>query len=92
MKKDISINNSIKPIIGFFRRFHGIIYFLVVSTCLFVAIFTLLPITSLSTEESRTSGQTVDGSLDQATIDRLRNGTASGSAYQPGERQSPFNE
>lgn len=92
MKNSPSVSISIKPIVKFFKRFHAIIFFLIVSACLFVAILTLLPITNLPTNETQTTGQTIDGSFDQATIDRLRSGGSASSSYQPGERTSPFTE
>lgn len=93
MKKNISISFSIKPVIHFFKRFHAIIFFLIVSACLFIAILLLLPITSLSTSESQTTSQPlVNSTFDQETINKLRNGSSSGSTYTPGERKSPFVE
>ena len=91
MKTIILSTNKTKPLANFFRRFNAIIFFLLVSACLFIAILLLLPITSLSSDESQTSGQTIDSSFDQSTIDRLRSGGAS-TSHQPGERKSPFSE
>lgn len=92
MKNDISITELTKPLVKFLKRFHTIIFFLIVSAGLFTAIVILLPITSLTSKESQTTGQTVDGSFDQATIDRLRKGNSSTSTYTPGPRKSPFVE
>lgn len=92
MKNNVSVTELIKPLERFFRRFHTIIFFLIVSVGLFTAIVILLPITSLTSKESQTTGQTIDGSFDQATIDRLRKGNSSTSTYTPGPRKSPFVE
>lgn len=91
MKTKVLNTDKAKPLTNFFRRFNAIIFFLLVSACLFIAILLLLPITNLSSEESQTSGKTIDSSFDQGTIDRLRSGGAT-SAHQPGERTSPFSE
>lgn len=80
---------GLRPVVTFFKRFHAIIFFLIVSACLFVAIVLLLPVTNLSTTQSQPA-QTVDASFDQATIDKLR--SSSSSTIQPGERTNPFNE
>ena len=92
MKINISLKSGIKSLLGFLKRFHTIIFFLIVSACLFTAIVLLLPITNLSMDESQAPGQTIDSSFDQATINRLRNNTSAGSSNQPGERKSPFSE
>lgn len=85
------LSDNFKPALSFLKRFHAIIFFLIVSACLFIAIFLLLPITNLSTNNSPATGQTIDDSFDQATIDRLRGG-ASTNVPQPSERASPFVE
>lgn len=92
MKKDVSISSTLKPLVKFFKRFHIIIFFLIVSTGLFTAILILLPITSLTSKESQTTGQKIDGTFDQATIDRLRKGASASPAPTPGQRTSPFVE
>ena len=90
MKTRMSTNRA-DPLVGFFKRFHVIVFFLVVSVCLFFAILLLLPIINQPTDGSKASGQAVDGAFDQATIDRLRDNNPANSS-QPGERSSPFTE
>ncbi len=92
-KSNISISDFTKRFAKFFKRFQPIIFFLAVSAALFIAIATLLPITSLSTKVPPSSGQTVDSTFDQAAIDRLqKNSTSSDSSYEPSGRKSPFTE
>ena len=91
--KSISIGDITKPVAKFLKRFHTIVFFLIVSGLLFIAIAVLLPITSLSTEVAPSAGQKIDGAFDQTTIDRLeKKGASSNSSYEPGERKSPFVE
>lgn len=91
MKKDISLTSIIHPLGKFLKRFNLIVFFLVVSLCLFVAILILLPITNLSTSESQaTSSQAIDATFDQITINKLQNGSSQ--SYTPERRSSPFSE
>ena len=91
--KSLSVSDISKPIVKFLKRFHTIVFFLIVSVGLFISIATLLPITSLSTEVAPSAGQKIDASFDQATIDRLQKKDESpDSSYQPGKRKSPFTE
>ncbi len=92
-KSNISISDITKRFAKFFKRFQSIIFFLAVSVALFAAIATLLPITSFSIKVPPSSGQAVDSTFDQATIDRLqKNGTSSDTFYEPSGRKSPFTE
>ena len=88
----ISISDITKPVLKFIKRFSTIIIFLIVSIGLFVAIARLLPITNLTGKASPSAGQTVDGTFDQTTIDRLQKKDSSADSYQPGTRKSPFIE
>ena len=93
MKKgSVSLSDLGKPVTKFLKRFHTIIFFLIVSAGLFTAIVILLPITNLSSVNSGVTGQTIDSSFDQTTIDQLQNGSSTESTYTPGERKSPFVE
>ena len=88
--KNLNIADLLKPFVKFIRRFHTILFFLLVSGSLFAAIIVLMSIISLSSSTSAVSDQAVNGSFDEATIDRIKN--KSGSAAQPGSRSSPFVE
>lgn len=87
-------NLDIKAITGglnsFFRRFHTLLFFLVVSGGLFVAILMLLAIINLSSTAASTSDQTIDGTFDEATIQRIDQD--SNEQILPGSRESPFVE
>lgn len=76
-------------IASFFRRFHTILFFLVVSIGLFAAITLLLGIISLSSTTATSSSQTVNGGFDEDTINRLKQ---SSGEVTPGARKSPFAE
>jgi len=92
IKKGIPITANVRSIVKFLRKFHAIIFFLIVSICLFSAIFILLPVTSITSDKSQATNKSIDGSFDENTINKLRNGTNTGASYQPGERTNPFNE
>lgn len=85
-----SLSASLQPITNFFKRFHSILFFLVVSGGLFAAIFALLAIINLSSTTASSSDQVINGTFDQETIERLNNGASS--SAQPGSRESPFIE
>jgi hypothetical protein len=92
MKKNASMSlPNMKSVTRFVRRYNLILFFLAVSTALFVAIAILLPITNLSSGENSTAtNDAVNPSFDEATIKQLRDGSSS--SYTPGDRQSPFTE
>jgi len=90
MNSSVSISSMFSGFIKFIKRFHTILFFLVVSGGLFAAIVMLLATISLSSTTATSSSQTIDGSFDEATITRLKEPT-SGSGT-PGRRSSPFTE
>lgn len=91
------MNNSINfdvsklgaAITMFIKRFHTIIFFLVVSGGLFAAIVLLVSIINLSSTKATSSNQIINGSFDEETITRLKQ---SSGQITPGSRQSPFVE
>lgn len=90
MKNNINLTSFIKGFAGFIRRFHTLLFFLVVSGGLFVAILMLLSIISLSSTTASNSNQTIDGTFDEATIQRVKQDSTE--QITPGPRQSPFVE
>lgn len=83
---------SIKQSIGdFFQRFHTIIFFLIVSGGLFIAILVLLQVISVSSSVAPGNQNELTSEFDEATINRL-NGLGNRSQSQPGSRPSPFVE
>lgn len=90
MKNNLNIAGVVKNIGSFIRRFHTLIFFLIVSGGLFVAILMLLSIISLSSTTATSSTQTVNGAFDEATLQRLKQDSTE--QITPGSRQSPFVE
>lgn len=91
MKTSLDIRSIKEVIADFFRRFHTLLFFLIVSGGLFVAILTLLNIISVSSSVAPDSSDAISGEFDQATIERVSN-LGGRSASQPGNRASPFVE
>lgn len=88
--KDLKLSGIIGLLTQFVRRFHTIIFFLLVSTSLFVAILTLIDIIGASSGTAATSNQTINGTFDNTTIQRINDATTK--TVQPGSRPSPFVE
>lgn len=91
MKKSMNISDAARMVGAFFRRFHTLLFFLAVSGGLFAAIVMLLGIINLSSSTATSSDQTVDGTFDEATIQRIDQKTTVPPAT-PGTRSSPFVE
>lgn len=90
MKNNINISGIVGAIGAFVSRFHTLLYFLVISGGLFVAILMLLSIISLSSSPAGTSDKAINGTFDEATIQRLEQNPAD--QITPGSRLSPFVE
>lgn len=90
MKNNIDLSNVFEGFGLFVRRFHTILFFLIVSGGLFVAILMLLSIISISSSSTGTSDQAIDGVFDEETIQRLERSTTE--QVGPGSRPSPFVE
>jgi hypothetical protein len=90
MKSSMSLTDLTRLINGFFRRFHTLLFFLAVSGGLFAAIVMLLGIINLSSSVATSSDQTVDGTFDEATIQRINQDSVQPAT--PGTRSSPFVE
>lgn len=90
MGGDINLKGITQGFGSFIRRFHTILFFLVVSSGLFVAILMLLSIINLSATPAASSDQTINGTFDDETIRRINQDSAE--QITPGSRQSPFVE
>ncbi|MES2876520.1 MAG: hypothetical protein V4678_03565 [Patescibacteria group bacterium] len=90
MKNTLNTSDISRSFGDFIRRFHIILFFLVVSGGLFVAILMLLSIIALSSSTATSSDQTINGSFDDATIQRLEQDV--GKETTPNGRSSPFVE
>lgn len=90
MKSDINLRSLVEGFGSFFKRFHTILFFLVVSGGLFAAIVILLSIISVSSSTATDTGHAGDGAFDQSTIKRLE--TDQDQLATPGSRKSPFVE
>lgn len=90
MKSTMSFSKITNVLGSFFQRFHTIIFFMIVSTGLFVAILMLLSVISLSSSTTSSYKQSINGSFDEATIQRIEQRSSGESAA--GDRLSPFVE
>ena len=91
-KTSLDISLSFKPIVGFFGRFHTIIFFVIVSIGLAVAIIMLISIIQLSSTSASSASNPVGGSFDQATIDKINQLGSNPKARSSSDRKSPFVE
>lgn len=93
MNKSVSfsLDNVKQPALKFLRRYHLLLFFLVVSAALFTAIVILLQITNLGTNDPSNSAAPVDTSFDEATIERIQT-LGEPRSYNSGNRKSPFSE
>lgn len=90
MKKSMNVSDMTRLVGSFFRRFHTLLFFLIVSGGLFAAIVMLLGIINLSSSAATSSDQTVNGTFDEETIQRIDRDTVQPTT--PGARSSPFVE
>lgn len=88
--KNIQLSGIIGPIASFLRRFHMLLFFLLVSGGLFAAIMVLISIVNTSSSTAATSDNAINGNFDQETIQRVEQDTTT--IAQPGSRPSPFVE
>ncbi len=90
MKNSITLSGLTQPVIGFVKRFHTLIFFLVVSSGLFAAIMMLVSIINLSSSTAPSSNNAVSGTFDEQTIQQLENDNNTEAT--PKGRVSPFVE
>ena len=90
MKGNVDLSVLLRGFSGFMRRFHTLLFFLIVSGGLFVAILMLLNIINLSSSTAESSDQTINGTFDEPTIQRLEQDATV--PITPGGRVSPFVE
>jgi len=88
--KSISLSSIVDPIAVFMRRFHMLLFFLLVSGGLFIAIAVLISIINVSSNSNVSSDNAINGSFDESTIQRIEQDTTN--AAVPGNRPSPFVE
>lgn len=90
MKNNLNLASIFKPIEQFIRRFHNLLFFLLISFGLFIAILALMSLIGISSSTASRSDKAVSGSFDETTIKRLKDD----SSYvpQPGTRSNPFVE
>ena len=72
MKSSLDVSKFKEAIVTFFKRFHTIIFFLLVSLGLFVAILMLLSVIELSNKAASSSDQVISGAFDETTIQRIQ--------------------
>lgn len=90
MKNNISLSGITKPLSQFIRRFHTLLFFLLVSGGLFAAILALMSIIETSSKVASTSDSAISGQFDESTIQQLKQ--KSTPAKPQGDRSSPFTE
>lgn len=88
--KNIQLSGIIDPIASFLRRFHMLLFFLLVSGGLFAAIVVLISIVNTSSNVSTATDNSITNTFDQDTIRRIENDTTT--VAKPGNRPSPFVE
>lgn len=86
----MNVSLNLSGFASFLRRFHTLLFFLIVSGGLFAAIVLLLGTITLSSTTAPSSSQSINGSFDEETITRLKQ--PSSGAGTPGKRPSPFVE
>lgn len=87
---NIQFDSLFKPLAHFVKRFHTLLFFLLVSAGLFIAILLIMSAVSLSSTTAPSAEQSVSGTFDEQTINRLQQSTT-GPVKHTG-RQSPFTE
>lgn len=90
MKSNIRLSAIVDPVAGFLRRFHMLLFFLLVSGGLFIAIMVLISIINVSSNSNVSSDNAINGSFDEDTIRRIEQDTTNTAL--PGNRPSPFVE
>ena len=88
---NINLDAIVAPVAKFFHRFHTILFFLIMSIGLFLAIVILLTIIEQSGQTGTPSSELISNSFDQSTIDKIES-LESREASKPGDRPSPFVE
>ena len=91
MNSSIDLRSIQDSITTFFRRFHTLLFFLLVSGGLFIAILMLLHVIEVSSSEADGQQNALSSDFDSETITRL-NTLGNRSPSQPGNRPSPFVE
>ncbi len=89
---NLKISLSFKPIIHFVSRFHTIIFFVILSVALAIAILMLISIVQLSSKSASNALNPVNASFDQQTIDKINQLGQIQPAPTTSKRASPFVE
>jgi hypothetical protein len=87
---NIQLDSTLKLLTHFIKRFHTLLFFLLVSASLFVAILMIISAITLSSTTASTSTQAVSGTFDEQTINRLQQSTST--PIKHSGRLSPFSE
>ncbi len=90
MKQNLNFAELLTPLLRFMRRFHTLLFFLLVSGGLFAAILTLTSIIQMSSTVASSSSQAISGQFDESTIQLLKRSSVP--PAQIGERSNPFVE
>ena len=65
-------NSFLRPAGAFFRRFHMLIFFIIVAGCLAVAVILINDTLSTSSSDQLTTSDFNAGTIDQTTLDRIQ--------------------
>ncbi len=77
----------------FLRRFHGTMFFLVLSGLLATAILTIISINNMVNEPPTANTPTISSSFDEETVQRVKDlGNSAPYTPKPGARTNPFLE
>jgi hypothetical protein len=87
---NIKLSALFGPPIAFVKRYHTLLFFLLVSVGLFGSILLIMSVVSMSSNTASTSDQTVSGLFDEHTIQQIKQDSSV--TTQPSGRRSPFVE
>lgn len=91
MKTSLNMHDLTHSIARFFRRFHTILFFLLVSSGLFIAILMLLAVIGVSSTSTKGDNEVIISEFNQSTIDRIKS-LGNETPSQPIGRKNPFVE
>ena len=94
--KKLQLTSFIKPVITLFRRFHLTLFIVFITTGLGYAVYTFNNLLKTSSTDSTYTSPLGAGSIDQATLDRIKalhtsDTVVPNPTYPPG-RINPFSE
>lgn len=94
--KDLTLSSLVKPIALLFRKYHLTLFIIFVVACLGYAVFSFTNLLSQTSTDSSYTSPISAGSIDQATLDRIKalhtSDEATPALVTPSGRINPFSE